>query len=89
MSRSRSVMTLALVCLWGVCDSQAEEPAQQPVLVHMQYALDIDVEGRVTNVEFIDDRKLPDALRRDAADLADTLMIQGRLRFVVIGRIQG
>lgn len=70
MSRSRSVMTLALACLWGVCDSQAEEPAQQPVLVHMQAALDIDVEGRVSNVEFIDDRKLPDALRRDAAQLA-------------------
>lgn len=71
MSRSRSVMTLALVCLWWVAPaSQAQEQDQQPVLVRMQAALDIDVEGRVSNVEFIDDRKLPDMLRRDAAQVA-------------------
>lgn len=71
MSRSRSVLVAALACLpWGAPVSQAEEPGQQPMLVHMQAALDIDVEGRVSNVEFVDERKLPEALRRDAAQVA-------------------
>lgn len=71
MSRSRSVLAVPLACLFWVAPAlQAEDAGQGPVLVHMQAALDIDVEGRVSAVTFVDERKVPEVVRRDAEQVA-------------------
>lgn len=42
----------------------------RPVLVSMQAALDVDRDGRVTAVTFVDDAKLPDAIRERGEEVA-------------------
>ncbi len=61
-----AALPLLAAVLAAPCISNAADAPDKPVLVHMQAALDIDRNGRVAAVEFIDDKKLPDAIRQQA-----------------------
>ncbi|MGO4221530.1 hypothetical protein AB4Y64_06700 [Lysobacter sp. TAF61] len=50
----------------------ADDTGEQPVLIHMQAALDIGRDGHVTGVEFVDKLKVPDAIRQRTRDVAGT-----------------
>ena len=50
--------------------SSAADDTDKPVLVYMQAALDIDRDGQVTAVTFVDDSKLPVAIRKRGEQMA-------------------
>lgn len=77
MNRSRAVLAIPLACLWlFTTPLKAAEVEQQPVLVHLQAGLDVDREGHVSGVTFVDDKKVPDIVRRDAERIARTWRFQ-------------
>ncbi len=77
MNRSRAVLAIPLACLWlFTTPLKAGEVEQQPVLVHLQAGLDVDREGHVSGVTFVDDEKVPDSVRRDAERIARTWRFQ-------------
>lgn len=48
----------------------------KPVLIYMQAALDIDRDGRVSAVTYMDDSKVPDVIRQRGEQLAKAWMFQ-------------
>lgn len=48
----------------------------KPVLIYMQAALDIDGDGRVAAVTYIDERKVPDFIRQRGEQVAKAWMFQ-------------
>lgn len=71
MDRSRAVLAVLLACLLlSVQTLNAADVEQGPILVHLKAGLDVDNEGRVSNVTFVDDERVPDAVRRDAERIA-------------------
>ncbi len=67
----RASLTLALSLALVPLAVSAGEPAPQgPVLLRMQAALDVDREGRVTQVEFVDKLAVPDVIRQRARKVA-------------------
>ncbi|MBU8976466.1 energy transducer TonB [Lysobacter sp. MMG2] len=77
MKRSLAVRAVSLACVLLATSVHAkEETGYQPILVQLKAALDIDVQGNVSAVSFIDEAKVPDALRREAERLAQSWRFQ-------------
>lgn len=78
MDRKCALAALPLLAavLAAPLSSNAVDALDKPVLVYMTAALDIDRDGRVATVEFIDDKKLPDVIRQKARQTALSLKFQ-------------
>ena len=77
MDRSRTVPAVPLACLLLFMPAlKAGEVEKRPILVHLKAGLDVDIEGRVSGVTFVDDERVPDAVRRDAERIARTWRFQ-------------
>jgi hypothetical protein len=70
MRRVQVAVAVLLSCLPLASTVVAEESAARPALVTLQAALDIDTEGRVSAVTFVDDLKLPASIRDGAGQVA-------------------
>lgn len=62
-------VALAFVLAGVVLPVQASE-AGKPLVVHLQAALDVDREGRVAAVTYVDERDVPDAIRQHGEQIA-------------------
>ncbi len=67
MSGLHVALALAIVGIFVPCQSSA---AGKPLLVYMQAALDIDRDGRVAAVTYVDDHKVPDVIRQRGEQVA-------------------
>lgn len=67
MNRVSMALVLALAGIFVPFESRA---AGKPVLIHMQAALDIDRDGRVAAVTYVDDEQVPDAIRQHGEQVA-------------------
>lgn len=67
MNRVNVALALALACIFVPFQENA---AGKPVPIHMQAALDIDRDGRVAAFAYVDDEKVPDAIRQRAEQVA-------------------
>jgi hypothetical protein len=71
MIRHYVVAALSLLgLLFAPLRSHAADDLDKPVLVHLQAALEIDRNGQVVAVEFLDDKKVPAAILQQAQKTA-------------------
>lgn len=74
MNRVTVALAFALAGIFAPFQSSASgKPVLidiKPVLIHMQAALDIDRDGRVAAVTYVDDKQVPDAIRQHGEQVA-------------------
>jgi hypothetical protein len=76
VDRASLAVSLSLALAVSLAASAGEPAPQAPVLLRMQAALDIDREGRVTQVEFVDKLAVPDVIRQRAQKVASGWQFQ-------------